>query len=795
MEKKAVVRMVTFNTRKSHTRVFAIVLMFAILFLLPLVHAETSYPQTGGVNTDFLGGVGGFDTTVLSTTKIRPLNNGDHVALVDDLDGDGTNEIVVVDGGSIKLFRGPNLDVVDTFNLISGNYSPAIINDIDGDGFKEIIIANEIPGDGTITILEYNGSVLKNQSELSFTNFPDSGVGGTQEVLLQCSDDRGGTEAVTCLFTVTNSPVSTTKTFLAGAFNASNVSSSGIMDIVFSSGMGGFDVCLPMVPTMTFTDFDNDGRGEFIVSTTIFDVSADETLLIHYFDVVEALNDPVEDLRITYSSSFNPVTTTQNCAPDNMGRFFSSPILGDFDSSPSNGLETVISISEDADDFVIKVFDSLGNDIDTHPAIATADGELLGNPMIANIFGDTGSNDYCAFGQDTTEQVIKLLCGSQLTGRTILGLPVNNIEFGFDISETFNLSSSYNFPNTIAHMANMQEDSIDVTDQVGFNDPSELVVAHGVFQVSADDFTGAFTGNQMNRLFERTSESACMIVDAEKVGASDIICVKDFAVEYINDNLVNGVAAITAHTENPCIDSGPVQINTTFQVRLTAQDQNPSPLPQDLVTTTVKIYEGTDNEQVSILPNQTSGEEVVHLFSFPTGGINQTGTNIRLVYEAFETGNPSSVDSIAQTFTVSSAGVQFGDCTSGEIIGIPGEEPEALTPEDLAGFIPDDQADNGITSGLITLSSLLGLGGTTIWLVIMIAISIGVWGAVMSIGNGISGSSALGVIAIINTLMIILGARLGIFSTGLVVIIVTISVVIIGVFMGRFATGLRTETG
>ncbi len=787
--------------RVSISMVVFLLLVFSASAALDTPIVETGYPNAGGVQGDYLQPAGTFDTTVLSTTKTRPLTDGDHTALVEDLDGDGTLEIIVIDDGSIKLFRNADLEIVDTFNLASGVYSPPITSDIDNDGFIEIILANEAFSDGTINIIEYNGSVMKNDP-LTVTNFPAAGTGGTAEILLQCDDGQGDPDDVVCLMAIARSPSgSGSRTMFFVGFNNETTSGDVFNFQVDSSTNTNKDYCFPKVPVMTNIDIDNDGDTEFIFGVGFFERFTGDVYKIYSIDVSLGLTPTgLSPSLVTYTSGFDPHETGTDCSTGDIGKFVSSPMIAQLDGSTSNGFEMVVGLSENADDFIMKVFDSAGNDIDTHPAVTTADGELLGNPMLANIFGDTGNVDYCTMGQDLDKQVLKLLCGSQQTGNTdFFFIPVNNVEFGFDITNEFNLSSSYNFPNTVSHQANMQEDPIDVTEGffsgVGFTDTTEFIGPHGVFQVTTDDFPGLFTGQAMNRLFELNAESACIVVDAEQAGASDIICVKDTAVQYIDDNLVNGVAVITAHTEDPCIDAGPVKLNTTMQIKIIAQDQNDDILPQDLVTTTVKLYEGTSNEQVSVLANQTSGDEVTHLFAFPGAGINQTGSNIRLVYEAFDAGNPTEVNSITQTFTVSTAGVEFGDCQSGDVIGLPGVEEEITPLDELAAVIPDDDPDNAVSNAIITLSVLLGIGGTTIWLIIMIAISLGVWGAVMRTGPDghpvVHGSSALGMIAILNLLMIIIGARLGILSTALVVIIVIIVVVIIGVFLGKFLTGLK----
>lgn len=790
------------------------IIILSILLLIPIAFAqtETEYPNTGGIGTDFLQGPGGFDTTVLSTTKTRPLTAGAHVPLVADLDGDGVNEIIVVDDGSISLFTNASLTVVDSITLISATTSPPIVVDIDGDGFKEILIANEKFSNGNVTILEFNGTSFKIQNEIDISNigFPTAAT-GTVEVLIQCSDDRGGTESVSCLYVAVNSPAGAgTREVLVTGFNATDTTGSFTSFIPTTNS--DVDYCTPQVPVMSFADFDGDGRGEFIFSMGIFEFGAGDELKIFYFDVAEDLTVTAESISpISFTLGFNPTGESgTDCESGVFGRFISSPVVANLDNAPANGLETLVAINLDADDFVLKVFRSNGAVRDTHPGVFNADGELLGNPMLANVFGDTGSNDYCAFAQDTDEGLLKIVCGSLLTGKIL-----NTKEFGFILTDEFNLSTTYNFPNTIAHMAEMQEDSIDIGQ--GFTKTTELIVAHGVFQITDNDFDGPgfpdpFDGNEMIRIFELPAESACIVVDAEKTGSSDIICVKSTAIQYIDDNIVNGVAAIASHREDPCIDAGPVGINTTFQVKLTAVDQNDFPLAQDLVSTRVRLYADSTNEQVSLIPNQTSGDQIIHSFNFPGQGINKTGS-VKLVYEAFDEANPNTVDSITQTFTVAETGVVFGDCESGDDIGVvivgEGDEGDVcINDNDCTGSlicgvldtceprldptIDLDATNNAITNGVLTIGGLLGLAGTTVWLVIMIVLTFGIF--MVAVGeNGISIPGAFGIVAIANVLMIIVGARLDLLSTSLVVIITVLGVVIIGVFLGRFLLGQQAN--
>ncbi len=788
-------------------RVSILTLLFVLLVSLVSavpeeVESEDIYASSGGDGFDFIQGPGGFDAAVLATTVTKALGDGAHHPLIADLDGDGIREIIIVDDGTIRLYNNPSLDVVDAISLTAGDYSPPIVNDVDKDGFLEILIVQEGDGKGDVFILKYNGTDFFIQNTIEYTNvsgYPTSAGGGTFENLIQCGDDQGTGESISCYYVLFRSQDgSGARKIFGHAFNASERSATAL-DTLSSDSNSNTDLCMPNVPFMTYADFDADNRKEFIFSAAELIRFSGDNIKIFYIDVGEDLTRNT-DLLITHTSGFDPSEEAGNCETDNLGKYYTSPLVSNLDDASGNGLETVIGASPNGVDYQLQVFSSVGSNIREHPFLFfTTDGDLLGNPMLANVFGDTGANDYCVMGQDQDEQLLKLLCGSMLTGhQTLLFISQPDVEFGFDITDTFNLTDAYNNPSSVGHMSNQVDGDIQVYSDLPFTETTELVSAHGVFQLTGDDFTGVFTGKQMNRIFQlQNVEAACTVFDVQDVGAADIMCVRDTAVTYTNDNLVNGPAAITSFTENPCIDAGPVKINSTMQIKIVAVDTNDEPLIQDLVTTRVTLYAGSSNEQVSELANQTSGIEQIHLFESP-GGLNKTGS-VNIKYEAFDTENPSEISDVEQTFAVGTAGVEFGDCESGQDIALPGEEDEPTAAEELAAAIPDDRADNGVTTGIITLSNLLGLGGTTIWLIIMIALSIGVWGAVMRTGPDghpiVHGSSALGMIAILNLLMIIIGARLGILSTALVVIIVIVAVVVIGVFLGKFLTGLKAAGG
>jgi len=567
--------------------------LIAMLLLLTAVVAETEYRQTGGTNTDFLGGGGDFDDDSINTVTVqaRGITGGDHVPLVADLDGNGINEIVVVAGNNLRLYQNATLQLVKTLTLPSGTYSPPIINDIDQDGFLEIIIANENDNNGNVTIAQFNGTAFTIQNTIVFSDIYGGPNAGTQEILLQCSDNRSGTEKTVCFYANLDS---------GGAAQSSNVNfavfNATARSAFTTTGPLAFalSVCFPSIPTMSFVDYDNDARGEFVFTYTQFNDASDDDLHIVYVDALENLSFIVEE-EIVFDSNYNPHTSSALCST-NLGKFFTAPMVADL-AGGGGELRSLVGINQDADNYVMHVFDAQGSStpVISHPSSATADGEILGNPMLGNVFGDTGVEDYCVFGQDTDQQILKLLCGSENTQHEIFGFDVKTIEFQFDISNTFNLSNTYNNPTAIAHMMDTEQDDIDVTDYffggaVGATNTSELITSHGVFQLTNDlvsqvPFNTA--GNFMTRLFPITAEQACIVADVEQVGQSDIMCVSDNTIRYFNDNFVNSPAFIKQHSVTPCLNAGAIGVNTSMQVKLTGSDVNGDP-----VTHRVTLYEG-----------------------------------------------------------------------------------------------------------------------------------------------------------------------------------------------------------
>ena len=745
-----------------------LIIVFLFLLASSFAIADTSYNNTGGENQDFLADVGIFNENLVTSVVTSRFFGSDitNHPVVADLDGDGTNEIIITIGNKVQLID-TDLVSLASITLNAGSYTIPVLSDIDNDGFTEIIIANEVQAN--ISILKYDGTNFLLNKTFSI---PYIDITGTERGMIGCNDGEGGTEGIKCLLVLAHSPYGVgTRNLTATLFNASD---SGATIVITSDISTSTNFCLPQIPMIAIADYDVDGRDEFIYTFTRFRGSSDDTLDIFYvndsFDLAYS-----NEQTGAITSGFNPSVGSGSCdtfsTQENLGNFYTSPLVAEVNGEA--GLETIIGINNDAQDFRIHVFDFEGDELDQHPSFFEADGEIISNVMISNVFGDTGTTDYCVLGSDDDDQQLNLLCGSQLTGNI-----VQSVEFKFNIDGSLNITKDFPKQNVMAHMAQHSNAQIEISGE-GETDTTELVTPYGVFRLNDDTFNGSFFIKNLDLIFANVvGDSSCIQVDAQKQGSDEFICIEGNQIFFINDGVDNAPALITKRTFQPCVVDSIIKENETLQVLITVTDQNPSPLSQDTVSSNVTIYFEDENSISSQVENTLSGQ--IHPHSFV---LNKSITGGIIRMEGFDSENTDNKDIKVQSFTVASNGIEFGDSTC-TIESVP---DVIATVEDAT--LTEDATSNSIINPLNTIIGLTGLGGTTLWLFGMMIMAVLIWfeGARFS-----SGMVTLGAIAIFEVLALILGARLGIMSTALVVTIVVVGVVIIGVFLGKSLMGKET---
>ncbi len=145
------------------------IFIFMILLILPFAFSQpkTDYPAVGG-ESDYSQGEGIFGSNINFISRGVGTSGDTQIPLVADLDGDGTNEIIIVDGSTVRLLNS-SLGTKDTLSTsISGLKSNVITFDVDGDGRREIMFAGD--EQELIIVMDWNGTDLTLQSSLNYSS-------------------------------------------------------------------------------------------------------------------------------------------------------------------------------------------------------------------------------------------------------------------------------------------------------------------------------------------------------------------------------------------------------------------------------------------------------------------------------------------------------------------------------------------------------------------------------------------------------------------------------------------------
>lgn len=737
-----------------------------LLLIIPISFGLSSYNETGTIDGQFVSGTGIFnENLVTSTITSRNFDTLTNIPIVADLDNDGINEIIIVDSPEIRLLD-TNLVTVNAITLESGTYSNPIINDIDSDGFPEIILANEV--DGNISILQFNGSLFERENTLP-NGLPT--ITGTIETVLHCNDGQSGTEAIACLgYTIVSPTGAPDRNITMFSFN-----STGVQDIITTDSVGSNNhICAPLIANIVESDYDNDGRKEFIFDFTIFSVVGNDALKIIYVDVLANLSILTEQT-ISFTStilpfpfSYNPVVSGASSCDDsaanpNIARFFTNVLVENIDGIISNGKETIVGINIDTNDFKMIAFRSTGGLLDAFPIFFQADGEILSNVMLSNVFGDTGNVDFCVLGHDDDNQELDLLCASKTTGNI-----VETVEFKFNTDNRFNITAGFEVENMISHAGQHSNQQINIENE-GNTDTTEIITAYGVFRLNDDTFNGSFFVKNLDLIFDNpVGDSACISVDAQQVGSEDIICLTPTQIFYIDDALENQPAKITEVTFNPCVIDSVIKVNETLQILVTVTDQNPSPLSQDLVSSIITVYKDDGNEVSSTIGNVTSGQIQPHSFI-----LNKTGTGFNIEIQGFDIENPDTIDIETQSFTVATNGIKFGDstCTISFVI------EEEIAIEDILNVSATATANEGLTNFIEGASNTFRISPLIVILFLMLGWTI----AVLTTG-GIAGMTVT-----MNKVLFMLIGNIFIFIMGAIVGAIPFGVLLVVIILGIFS--------
>jgi len=708
-----------------------LLLSFILIFSSTFVLASNDYKHIGyndyRLGNSKFNGVAIIDSDDYNTA-VRGLTNRTYTPLVADLDGDGTREIVVLDGSTFRIYNSKDLDIADVYAVASGSrFSNFILYDIDDDNLTEIIIAST--DTDKIEIIEYNGSSIYSQQ-----NFTWSSDGGQASLFCGAVND--------CIL------VSVKYISSFGGSVPSVVSGIGFSSSAIASHSTVLDTspvtpphlhCFPSINTIEYEDYDNDGVNEYIFNVIQVHSAGVETAITITLETNSSNHVILDDSNeLTMGNTFD--NSPLYCEDNALGKYITAPLVYDLDGGSSNGKEIAFGYMTSTDTFKMKVYDRNFGTVNDHPEVLTADGQIVSNVIRANIFPETKPSsddwDYCVMGYKDASQEIDLLCGSSL----LSFFSLESDEFPFSTAGRYNISKGYYDYDAIIHTVEASTFTVD-----GQN-IDEILTSYGVFKV---DYSGS---NELELLFENPKGTAVVLSsDVENNGQEDLLVMTHTNLWYIDDKFSKSGAEIDHYYIDPCLDAVWKVQNTSnsLEVRITAIDPD-----SDSVSTKAELYFSESYEQDSGWKvNSSSGTT----FTFPFT-INTTIATGVLKLSAVDTSNPTEIDEILLSFSVGDDGVLKGQCVTDIDVET---SLEANVTEDSTATINRSLVYTGITN--LDEATGLNIGLEPFWLLGIFIV------VIFSVITGFyNHQDAIHIFFIVGaelTVGVLLGVTLGIVST------------------------------
>ena len=733
------------------------ILFTIFLILISASFVSATYDRVGTTNGNYdLEGTGFFNTALdigdldIATRAISSPTQG---PLIEDLDGDGTNEIIVLDGKSIRLFQDHTLTIVDAYTLTTVGtalqLSNMVIQDIDSDGYKEIIIFDS--QNETVKQIQYNGSLMTMERSFSCGDNITGHV--NEEGMITCRNDNRCFGVLT-----TNNGGTNRRTW---GFSFGQACTERTVELM-PSKTHTFQ-CVPLTKSIAISDYNIDGEDEFIVNMLEVGSSGNEKVVTYAVSMNSSYHMTKEltiekDVGNLVSQSVNPARcdgTNIPAAYEPVAKYFTPPVVFNFDGSASNGEEIIYGSMKDQDEFKIYSFLSDGSALDDYPEIYDADGVIVSNAFRTDAFPGTDNNDVCVVGFADDEGEIDILCVSEL-GTEIL----ESYEFQYDISNLWNVSKSLGNYNIMSHSTQQS------TETTEGDNLDEVLNTYGVFAFDWSSCNNLLGTCDADHIFEINKQNATILSDdVEGIGRDDLLLLTDTNLWYYDDGFTNSPGEIDEYTINPCLDSTWKE-NTTVGITIKVTDPN-----SDIVNARAILYYGDANEQDSNWSiNGSSGTSFS--FSFTANKTISTAT-LRLMGRDWE--NQADEDIIDLTFSVNTDGVEFGDCTTTVDVETTAEaEADAVNVtvqnDTIDNFISNTKEELGVT-----------MSDKLLWLLIIAVVTGSIlWGASK---EGWEPRMALTGVGIFNAIMVVLGVAQGIFSAVLIFIII---IMVIGILVAIY---------
>lgn len=735
-----------------------LILLFVFILCLPFSLANFNYSELGNPDGLYQQGLSQFNEALVFDLEddgtSRNLGLGIKTPLVQDLEGDGTSEIIVLDSANIFIYQGTSLIPNDSIAIPTGSFfSNMIVFDIDGDGLQEIIIGDSEATE-TLYIFEFNGTSFHQQNNLSVA----SATHTTGEFLIKC----GTTEDCLIAYAHTIQSVAGATLVYARTFNSTAI---GTETLIITSN-NAEAMCFPKIPNMVYADFDTDGDNEFVFTIGSFGGGvATEDVYLESIRTNQSGGVIVEELGQQIITSDFVTTGAGTSCQNDLGKYLTSPAV--FDFIVGGNEEAVFGYSEDVDEFIIVAYSPAGAELDSYPAtgFGQADGEIVSNLVVGNFFSDTGDVDVCVLGYDDTDLRIDLLCASEQSGSA-----TEHREHILDFGSGSNLTSIYDRHDALIHGVQANGIGID-----------EIISTIGTLELDWSS-TCLVTAGCLDLIWSNPVVNGTVIsVDIDEVGWEDLVVLAPTRIWFLSDTFIfSGADIIEEETIiNPCLeatwkvsDANDDNITRNVQILMEVRDAD----GDQVMARSILYYGEIGNSTADWSPLVNSGVPITN-----SHDINATTSSSILRIEANDTSNPTDIDVIEAVFSVSTTGVEFGDCTS----ALTPEEEDVLTAEEQAF-----QENNSITNTIEELKGAVNINVTNqvIWLVIMAFVG----GTIAYAGFKVAQDNEVAVLAtvgIVEFILFLLGIALGYLSVIHLWIMIIIAVGILSFRMRQIAVG------
>lgn len=761
--------------------------IFLLLILFSLHSYALSsgqYSQYGDISYTFISGESLLNNNRPQAMVLasKGLTDGLYTPLTGDMDGDGQNEIVAFDGGTLRIYD-KSLNILDAVTLQSPQYGIPVLFDITGDGHNDIIITTlNSSSPLNVSYYSWNGSSITQSTHILNSFVLTSQI--PRYSTITCTTDLGNR----CLIVADFSSSGSTPT--NNSLQAFWLDSSGELNnrvLLNSSGSSGNFYCLPNIAVITPLDVDNDGDTEYTFTIWKAGIGVDKVELISLYPTDS-------NIQIEHNTDVNTVDATgsggscdTNIAQIPPRFMFTSPLVYDIDGSPGNGAEAVYgtTTTSTGDPDKGKIYQvSMDNSIqNSYPATGSYDVLEWGNGFINSVNGDD-IVDFCfshtTYVTSTDGRSLDINCAS-VQQPVSLGFDDKTFIYSGDIDDgetsrqntPFNISARFKKFDIMVNAINTGVLNGDPVDSF------ELVTSYGILALSTQSCTALATCN-MYRIHQlpESVNSGAISADIQNVGYEDILITKQNSITLYDDGFQNTHCGDGDYcfnretlTINPCLPL----FRTDSEIQISAEI---SDVNHDNVSGQVIIYFGTDNEQSTGWVGEFASGET---FAFVTSNMsiplvaNKTGSGFILRIMARDSDDPSSVEIIDKVFGVSDTGAILNSCTT---IGVSPTTTSATNGTSSGGLGSTDvTSDNYIDTQIDYFSGLLGVGKGIIWLVLMCLFIVVV--VVSTIQMRWSGTDALAIIGIGEIIMLILGYYLHFISGVIITVIIIVSLAIL----------------